>query len=169
MLVASGELPEAGLHLDARRPGPHRARVEEHENAFPPVFDRGQPILFPGDGGAADIGAVLAVNVGHHRLEAGESGQRHHLAQAVHLDDPLDHSVKAATPGPRASRQRPGVKVRIDRNVVAEPLGSGEEFVEFRGFHRPVVNRALSMASDRFQEVGIRMRLDFWVRCRRTP
>ena len=72
----------------------------------------------------------------HHRLEAGEPGQGAHLPQAVQLDhrgDPLGERRVA----PQQLGKPAGVKVGIDRHVVAVPLLRRENSLQLHLLHRP--------------------------------
>ena len=90
---------------------------------------------------ALDVGLVLAVDVRRHGLEAREADERQDLAQAVELDHGLD-AVAPLGAAPGAIGQPARVEVRIDRHVVAEALGRGEQRVELDLLDGPLVRLA---------------------------
>jgi hypothetical protein len=71
----------------------------------------------------------------------------------VHLHDALDAVGTVRVP-PQRVGEAPGVKVRVDRDVVAEPFGCREDRIQLDLLHRLVERVPRASRRDGAQDLG---------------
>jgi len=152
--VSHREGIEALLHGGSRKPNHHCCGAKLYEQPLATVLHSGKPRRVQGNLCTFDVGLVLPLDVRRHGLEASEANRDENLAQAVELNYGLD-AVAAHGVAPSPIGQAAGMKVGIDRHVVAKALRSGKEGLQFDLLGGSLVSPAVLDFADRRENLII--------------